>query len=266
MEEYKVKTTNSKSVIVASAALSILLVLGALFTAWLISRPPGSAAAQTTGTSTQPVASQPSQITVVGSGSISAQPDILHVTIGVSKQEDTVKAAQASVDAVSAVMIQALKDAGIDAKDYSTTQYSIDPVMNFNDPKNAGGTLTGYRVTIAYDVTVRDLSKVSTVIDSLTSAGANTVYGTYYTFSDPNALGKQAYSDAMADAHDRAQSLASLSNLTLVRILSISEAGAPSSPIAMKGPAGMGVGGVGIVPGQQTVSTSLVVVYETLQK
>jgi uncharacterized protein len=266
MEEYKVKTGNSKSVIVASAVLSVLLVLGALFTAWLISRPAASASAQTTSTTVQPVSAQLSQITVVGSGSISAQPDILHVTIGVSKQEDTVKAAQTSVDGVSAAMIQALKDAGIDAKDYSTTQYSIDPVMDFNDPKNGSGMLTGYRVTIAYDVTVRDLSKVSTVIDSLTSAGANTVYGTYYTFSDPNALGKQAYSAAIADAHDRAESLASLSNMTLGRILSISEAGAPSSPITMKSPAGMGAGGGGIVPGQQTVSTSLVVVYETVQK
>jgi uncharacterized protein YggE len=261
-----VKTGNSKTVIVASAALSVLLVLGALFTAWLISRPAAPASAQTAVTAAQPAPSQPSQITVVGSGSVNAQPDILHVTIGVSKQEDTVKAAQASVDTVSAAMIQALKDASIDAKDYSTTQYSIDPVMDFNDGKNAGGTLTGYRVTIAYDVTVRDLSKVSTVIDSLTSAGANTVYGTYYTFSDPNALSKQAYTGAMSDAHDRAEALASLSNMTLGRILSISEAGSPSYPMNVKGPVGMGAGGAAIVPGQQTVSTSLVVVYETLQK
>jgi uncharacterized protein YggE len=265
MEEHKLKTRNSKTVIVASAALSLMLVLGSLFTAWLVSRTAAPAAAQTTNPPAQTIAAPSSQITVVGTGSVSAQPDILHITIGVSKQESTVKAAQSSVDGVSAAMLQALKDAGIDEKDYSTTQYTIDPVMDYNDPKNGSGVLTGYRVTIAYDVIVRDLSKVSTVIDSLTSAGANTIYGTYYTFSDANAVGKQAYSDAMNDAHERAEALASLSNLTLGRIVSVSESAGQSVPLPMK--AGMGAGGgAGIVPGQQTVSTSLVVVYEATAK
>lgn len=253
------KIGNSKSVIIASALLSTLLVLGTIFGAFLLARGASPAAAQSE-TST----AKPSQITVVGSGSISVKPDILKLTIGVADQQDTVAAAQSNVDRISAAMIAKLKELGISEADYALSQYSVDPVLDYNDPKSPNGTLIGFRVVNMYEITFRDTAKAPAAIDALTTAGANTIYGTYYTISNPDALTKQAYADAMKDAQDRAEKLAALSNMTLGKIVSVSEV--TSTPYVTPMRDGMGAGGASMAPGQQTVSTSLVVTYEAANK
>jgi len=255
-----VKTGNSKTVIVASAALSALLVLGTLFGGWLMSRGAQPAAAQSESSS----AAKPSQVTVVGSGSIMVKPDVLKVTIGVSAQEETVAAAQSEVDRVTADMILKLREAGIDAKDYATSQYNVEPAMDYNSPKSPNGTLIGFRVTSMYEVTFRDPAKAPAVIDALTGVGANTIYGTYYTVSNVGELSKQAYEGAMKDARERAQKIADLSNLTLGKIVRVSEVSNAPYGGPLRGE-GMGGGG-GFVPGQQTISTSLIVTYEAETK
>jgi len=108
MEEHKVKLGNSRSVIIASATLSALLVLGTIFGAFLLARGAAPVAAQSEASTTKP-----SQVTVVGTGSITVKPDVLKVTIGVSAQDDTVAATQSTVDRVSNAMILKLKELGI---------------------------------------------------------------------------------------------------------------------------------------------------------
>ena len=97
----------------------------------------------------------------------------------------------------------------------------------------------------------------------MTSVGANTIYGTYYTVSNTNELTKQAYADAMKDAQDRAEKIAGLSDLSLGKIVSVSEVS--SAPYSAPVREGMG-GGSYLAPGQQTISTSLIVTYEASQK
>ncbi len=257
------KAGNSKTIIIASAALSVLLVLGSLFGAWMLARGAQPASAQSENQSGS--TGTPQQITVVGTGSISVKPDVLKITIGVSAQEDTVAAAQASVDSVTTAMIQKLQEMGIDEKDYATSQYNVEPVMDYNNSKVSTGTLVGFRVTYLYDITFRDPSQAPAVIDALTSAGANTIYSTYYTVSSFNDASKQAYDGAIKDAQDRADKIAALSNLTLGKIVSVSEVSStPYYPVATK--EGMGGGGSTIAPGQQTITTSLVVTYEAASK
>jgi uncharacterized protein YggE len=244
-----------------SVALSALLILGAFTLAWLLVRDAAPAAAQSTS-------SNPSQITVVGTGSVNAIPDTVKITVGVSDQESTVAAAQSKVDSGVAAITAKLKEAGISDKDYRTVQYTIDPVMDYNNngvkgPSN--GSLTGFNVTNMIEITLHDTSKAAPLLDSLVSAGANSAYGVYFTVSNPSTYEQQAYAQAMQDANSRAQTLAALSNLTLGKIVSVSENGA-SMPIPLAGKAaGMG-GGAVLNPGQQMVQTTLVVTYEASAK
>lgn len=249
---------SSRSVVIASAALSALLVLGTIFGAFLLARGASPAAAQSE-TST----SKPSQITVVGTGSVTVKPDVLKVTIGVSAQDDTVAAAQSTVTRVTNDMVLKLKELGISEADYAISQYSVEPVLDYNDPANAAGTLTGFRVVTMYDITFRDAAKAPAAIDALTGVGANTIYSTYYTVSNTDQLTKTAYADAMKDAQDRAEKLAALSNLSLGKIVSVSEVS--NTPYAIPARDGMG-GGTSFAPGQQTITSSLIVTYEAASK
>lgn len=253
------KIGNSKTIIVASAALSVLMVMGALFGGLLLARSAQPASAQ----SDEPSGTvKPSQVTVVGTGSITVKPDILKITIGVSNQDETVAAAQGSVDTVTAAMIAKLAELGIADTDYATSQYNVEAVLDYTT--KATGTLVGYRVTSMYEITFRDPSQAPAVIDALTAVGANNIYGTFFTVSNTSEVSKQAYEAAIKDAQDRAQKIADLSGLSLGKIVSVSEVAASPYPMPMMRDAAGG--GASFTPGQQTISTSLVVVYEATQK
>lgn len=258
------KATNSKTLAIASVALSMMLILGAFTAAWLLPRDAAPASAQSNGDST----SKPSQVTVVGTGIISVKPDAAKVTVGVSFQENTVADAQSKADSVMAAIIEKLTQAGIAEKDYRTTQYNVEPVMSFDNPKaGSGGTLVGFRVTNMIEVTLHDPAQAAGLLDSLVSAGANTIYGINFFVSDTNKVAQQAYDQAVQDARTRAEKIAALSNLTLGKIVSVSENGAgPAVPLYDKG-MGIGMGGGGsVAPGQQTIQVSLVVTYEASAK
>jgi uncharacterized protein YggE len=258
------KSTSNRTLVIVSAALSVLLILGAFTLSWLLPRDPAPASAQSNGDQS---ANKPSQITVVGTGSIAVTPDIVKITVGVSQQEATVKDAQAKVDSTMAAITAKLKEAGIAEKDYRTAQYSVEPVMNFDNPTKGqpNGTLAGFRVVNMLEITLHDASQAASLLDSLVSAGANTIYGVNFSLSNPEALQQQVYDHAIQDAKSRAEKLAALSNLTLGKIVSVSESGA-GVPIPMYDK-GLGMGGGGAVaPGQQTVQTALVVVYEASAK
>jgi len=257
------KPTSNRTLVLVSAALSVLLILGAFTLSWLLPRDPAPASAQSNGDQS---ANKPAQISVVGTGSIAVVPDLVKIVAGVSQQEATVKDAQAKVDTTMAAITAKLKEAGIAEKDYRTAQYSVEPVMNFDNPTKVqpNGTLAGFRVVNMLEITVHDAAQGATLLDSLVSTGANTVYGVNFSVSNPEAIQQQAYDQAMQDARSHAEKLAALANQSLGKIVSVSEAGV-GVPMPMYDKS-VGLGGGGIAPGQQTVQTALVVVYEANAK
>lgn len=265
------KSTN-KLWVAMSGVAAIALLFGALLSTWLL---PQAAAAQSRPdsgkTDPAPAATpaKPAQITVRGSGLVTAVPDTLVINIGVVMQDTTVAAAQTKAGAALDAMLAKLKAANIDAKDYRTIQYNVEPVMDYSgagkgpEAANQPPQLVGFRVTNILEVTVRDAAKGPELIDSLVSAGANTIYGVTYTFGDRAAIEKQAYDSAMKDANDKAARLAGLAKQQLGRIVSVSEAstgGGVPMPVDAKG--GMGAGSAPIAPGQQTIGVDLIVTYE----
>lgn len=275
--QVKEKTVNSNNrmLAISSLTLSALAVVGVFALMWLAApRGVSPAAAQSAEdtptaipTATQQASSdKPSTITVRGSGIVTARPDTLVMNVGVVAQENTVKAAQDKASAVMDAIAAKLKAAGIEEKDYRTVQYSVDPVMDFGDgSKGPQPTprISGFRVSNMLEITFHDPSAAPALLDSLVEAGANTIYNSGYTFSNPADLYKQAYDKAVADAGVRAERLAGLSNLKLGRIVSITEGSAnvpgPVYPTDMaKGGAGAGP----VFPGQQSVQADLIVTYE----
>ena len=259
------KSANSRVLALATVALSVAMILTAFAVVWLAPRNATPASAQNNDSGTGKVP----QITVRGSGTISAKPDMLVVNVGASYQEGSVKATQAKVTAALEAMIAKLKAAGIEEKDYRTVQFTVEPVMDYGTVTEKGGVgvpkLVGFRVMSMLEVTFRDPSKAPDVLDELVTAGANTVYNVGYTFSNTEALAEQAYEKAVKDAETRATRLASLSKLTLGKVISVTEANAnvPGPVYYDKGGMGAGGGAVQMYPGQQNVQVEVIVTYET---
>jgi uncharacterized protein len=205
-------------------------------------------------------------ITVRGTGNVSAKPDMATIQVGVQVQNTSLATAQTDAASKMDAVMNQLKSAGIDQKDISTSQYSVEPVMNYRD--NQPPEVTGYRVTNIVSVKVRDLTKAGTLIDSLVSSGANSLYGISFGFSDPSALMKQAREQAMKDAKDKAQQLASLGGVGLGAPIAIEDGGSnvPVPPVPMAADAGMAAGqskvaNTAITPGEQQVTVDLAVTY-----
>ena len=188
----------------------------------------------------------PPGVTVVGVGKASAAPDIARTSIGVEVR--AVSAEQATSDATARMnaVIQAIKQAGIPDKDLRTHNLSIsfeqEPIppqpVPLVQPKPAAGPVRAaaapapeappqprgfFRVSNMVEVTIRDLNAVGRVLKAATDVGANSAWGITFELENEMALTSSARTQAVANARQAAEQLASLTGVKLGRILAIEE-------------------------------------------
>jgi uncharacterized protein YggE len=153
-------------------------------------------------------------ITVVGNGSVSLSPDIARVNIGAEANAATVAEAKAEVDRQIAAILDTLSTLGVEAKDIQTSSYNIhferEPYPPVLREEGMPGDAGGYRVSSTLNVTVRNVDNIASVLDAVVEAGANQVYGVYFTVDDDTQWQSDARIAAVADAKSRAQELAGL--------------------------------------------------------
>jgi uncharacterized protein YggE len=165
-------------------------------------------------------------ISVAGSGKVTVVPDMATINLGVLVQRDKAKSArEAGAEAMTRV-IASLKAQGIDDKDIKTAWVSLNPVYDYQSTTQR---ITGYQLQNTVTVTVRDLSKVSDVLDDSVIAGATTVNGISFDVADRTAAEAQARTAAMVDAKAKADTLASAAGVSITGVASISES--VSTPI-----------------------------------
>ncbi|CDO91146.1 hypothetical protein AWC29_03465 [Mycobacterium triplex] len=202
----------------------------------------------------------PRQVTVVGSGQVQGVPDTLTADVGIEFSAPDVTAAMNQTNDRQQAVINALVGAGVDRKDISTTQVTLQPQYGSSEP-----TITGYRATNAIQVKIHPTDAASRMLALIVSTGgdATRISSVSYSIADDSQLVKDARARAFNDAKSRAEQYAQLSGLRLGKVLSISEAtgsaptaGAPPAPPkAMATP-------VPLEPGQQTVSFSVTAAWE----
>src|SRR5277367_4084174 len=192
-----------------------------------------AAAASACDHSPERVGDNPRQVTVVGSGHVQGVPDTLTADVGIEFTARDVTAAMDQTNNRQQAVIDALANAGVDRKDISTTNVSLQPQYD-----NAGSTITGYR-----------------------AANSTRVNSVSYSIADDSQLVKDARAHAFADAKDRAAQYAQLSGLGLGKILSISETSGATPPVPAPMRGGM-ASAVPLEPGQQTVSFSVTAIWE----
>lgn len=206
----------------------------------------------------------PRQVTVIGSGQVQGVPDTLTADVGIEFTAPNVTAAMNQTNDRQQAVINALVGAGLDRKDISTTEVTLQP--QYSNPEPSGtATITGYRATNAIQVKIHPTDAASRMLALIVSTGgdATRIRSVRYSIADDSQLVKDARARAFNDAKNRADQYAQLSGLRLGNVLSISEAtgstptaGAPPAP-----PRAM-PSAVPLEPGQQEVSFSVTAVWE----
>ncbi len=203
-------------------------------------------------------------ITIEGQGKIRGIPDIATVNLGFTVEKKEVREAQKENSITMNKIIAALKQLRISVDDMQTTDYSIYPQYDY--VKDGGQKLRGYAVTQNVTVKIRDLSKVSDVLDQAGILGLNQVGGIQFTMDEPEALRQQARVKAMQNAQTKASELARIAGVQLGRVVSFSENASGGYPMPMYAKAyeSAGVGGAApdIQAGSQDVVVNATVTYE----
>ncbi len=160
-------------------------------------------------------------ISVAGSGKVVVVPDIATVRLGVVIERNTAKAARTAAAEAMTKVVAAVKALGIDDKDIATANVSLQPVYDY--PNNQSPKIRGYQLQNMITVTVRDLDKLSDVLDNGVRAGATSVDGVSFDVSDRTASEAKAREAAVADAKAKAEALASGLGVRIEGVASVSE-------------------------------------------
>ena len=203
------------------------------------------------------------QVTVAGSGEVQGTPDTLNVNASIEAIAPDVTGAMNQTSDRQQAVINALVDAGVDRKDISTSQVSLQPQFS---PTTDSTAISGYRASNTIDVKIRQLDAASQALALIVSTGGNAtrINSVNYSIDDDSQLLKDARARAFNDAKDRAEQYAQLSGLTLGNVISISEVAGTQPPIPMqRGDQEMAMAApVPVEPGQQTVGFSVTVIWE----
>jgi len=159
---------------------------------------------------------------VTEEGSSTAIPDIAKVSVGIEENGANLRTVQDNLNKKSKSLVAELKKLGIDDKNIKTTSYNVYPEYNYDSqpPK-----ISGYRVSTNYEVTIDNFDKVNEVLVKSTEVGANSIGNVSFELKDETkqkAL-EEAREIAVEKAKTKAKSLAKAANISLGRILNISE-------------------------------------------
>jgi uncharacterized protein YggE len=141
-------------------------------------------------------------ITVTGNGKIAYAPDMGYIHVGVSSDGVTAAEAWQKNEAVVKKIFDALKDLGIEERDFKTTNLNVQP--RYLHKKDEAPKFLGYTASYNLVVTVRKLNQMSTLLDRMVSAGANRNMNVSFGCSKLDELMDQARVKAVAEARKRA--------------------------------------------------------------
>lgn len=201
---------------------------------------------------------------VEGVGKATAVPDTALLSLGVTKTAPNVTTAQQQVNDVANKLITDLKALGIDEKNIKTTNYSVNPNYDFRE-----GTQTpnGYTVSQNLEVRVKPIDKANQAVDIATKDGANMVGGISFVLDDDEQkkVQEEARKEAVANAKEKAQSLAAAAGISLGRIVDIQENSGRQMPMFYAAgalDAKTAEAPTNLTPGENTVEVTISLAYE----
>jgi uncharacterized protein YggE len=153
-------------------------------------------------------------------------PDEASLTVGTQAKAPTATAAVAANKVKTEKLLAAIRGAGIRERDIQTQGIQLQPDYRWDaEPGGRGGrqTLIGYVAGNSVQIKTRNIEALTSLLDALTSAGADSVYGPNFGISDPAPLRREARVRAMARGQAEATEYARNNGFASVRLLSVEE-------------------------------------------
>ena len=174
-------------------------------------------------------------IWVTGQGTITLEPDLVLLNIGVETMADTVAIARGDAAEAMAAIVNAVKARGLEDTDIQTVSFNIWPRYEYPEVLVDGSrtrkqTLVGYTVSNTASIKVRDIDAVGEIIDDVTAAGGDStrINGINFTIEDTSGYMEQLREDAVNDAIAMAEQFADLTGVIVGGLVFISETGGGS--------------------------------------
>ena len=185
---------------------------------------------------------------VTGEGKVSVSPDIAVVSAGITADGVTVKAAQDQINTVIKKVSDVIKSLGVDSKDIKTTNYSINPKIDYQSGTQR---ITGYTANTTLTIQVKDLDKI------------NQVNGVQFDVEDRTKAENEAREKAVSDAKKKAENAAKAAGFSLGRLINYQEnTGEPPIMLQRSGALTADVAETQVEPGSTEITVSVTLSYE----
>ncbi|MBI4837302.1 MAG: SIMPL domain-containing protein [Candidatus Portnoybacteria bacterium] len=203
-------------------------------------------------------------ITVSGQGKILAKPDIGRVDLSALTESKTVADAVSENNQNMNKVVRAMKKAGISENDLKTAVYNINPKYQYTSGKSS---IIGYEVVQTLAVKIRELDKSSEILDAAATAGANQIGSLSFTIDDPEKIKEEATQKAIANAKEKAGTMAQSLGIKLGRIIGFDENSEPTLSSLYYGLGGRGSAAESALApevqvGQNEITVSVNLTYE----
>lgn len=142
-------------------------------------------------------------MTLTGQGQVTGIPDLAVIRLGVVLTGSELAAVQSQNARVSQAVLDTLRRMGV--TDVKTFQYTIDRLIEYD---NGTPIARGYTVRNILEIRTDQTELVGAIIDAAVDAGANTVELISFEVSNPQYFYQQALNLAVADAMEKAESIA----------------------------------------------------------
>ena len=180
-------------------------------------------------------------ITVNGTATATAIPNIAHVSFTVEEMGVTGEEAQNKATKITNNALTEIKKRGIADKDVQTSgyqvsaQYETKPCVPGGPCTTNTGKIAGYSVSQSVEVKIRDTAKTGEILQALTGLGVQNVSGPDFRVDDATALNTDARAKAIVDAQTKAAVLARQLGVRLGRVVGFLENTGNAYPMMDKG-------------------------------
>lgn len=163
-------------------------------------------------------AAEPNTIAVSGMAEQEVAPDMAYIDVGINVRADDAETARTQEAQIASQIRRALLGLAITDNDLQNTSYYL--YQEYKVDRNGVRTADKYVLDSSIKVTVKDLNKLSQVIDNVVEAGATNISNITYALSTQNIIQRQLLATAVENARDKAAVVANAGSRTLGNMLS----------------------------------------------
>ena len=168
-------------------------------------------------------------ITISATGTTTVVPDAVRINSTVSVLGTTSKGALSIASKTSSALRSALTSNKVGTKDIATQSITVYPEYSY--PASGTPTLSGYRATQSFDITIRSATTAGAVVDAIVEAGGDNlqVNGVSPFVLDSDKATETARTAAVKKAKAKAASYAKLLGVKLGRVIYLDETAIPAA-------------------------------------